>query len=340
MPAVFVDGVFVPAGAVSRNASAQVTLGTTFPNGIIFYTTDHSIPDFNSRLYNGPFELHRSATVRALAYDANFAQHWESDPIQIDLVPAYEVRVTTQGGGSVTISPGNGPYLSNTIVTLTAKPAAGWTFLQWLGAPLPKMPSASVVGDHPINVEAVFGTSLFTANSGAGAILVQPIAPVYPYDSTATLTASPQTGNYFVLWGNAASDTNSSLRFRITNANPTVSALFGAVSSGQYTLTVIPDGNGQVAVNPRGNRYANTQTVTVTPLPDSGQSFLGWTGDASGASNPLSVPMTQHKTLTAHFSKRPTVRAVDLGGFLSPGKLVAGSKWKRALTSWIGRHQA
>lgn len=49
-------------------------------------------------------------------------------------------------------------------------------------------------------------------------------------------------------------------------------------------------------------------TVTLTATPNPGRSFVGWSGDASGSTNPLTVVMDQHKTIFANFDS-PT--AVD-----------------------------
>lgn len=71
--------------------------------------------------------------------------------------------------------------------------------------------------------------------------------------------------------------------------------------------TVIANGNGQVTVNPQANRYPTGTNVTLTALPAGSQSFLNWSGDASGTNNPLVVTMNQSRVITAHFSKRPTL---------------------------------
>jgi hypothetical protein len=240
---------------------------TTFPNGTIFFTTDGSSPDFTSRFYNGPVTFRHPVTIRALAYDANFVQNWETDPVEVNILPTYKLTATSRGGGSIAVSP-PGPYLSNTTVTVSAAPAPGWTFLQWLGDVNSSSPTNALVMDHDSSVEAVFGTSLGTSVSGSGSILMGAVAPFYPFGYVATLAAVPQPGNYFALWGNAASGTNNPLRFTITNANPTVSCLFGSLSAGQVALIVVPDGEGQVTTAPRGNRFNNGQIVTLSAAPE------------------------------------------------------------------------
>lgn len=53
------------------------------------------------------------------------------------------------------------------------------------------------------------------------------------------------------------------------------------------------------------NRYGNGTNVTLTAVPEAGQSFVSWSGSATGTANPLVVTMTQSKVITANFIKRP-----------------------------------
>jgi hypothetical protein len=152
---------------------------------------------------------------------------------------------------------------------------------------------------------------------GSGSVVRSPAAARHPYGSVVRFTAVPAAGNYFALWGNAASGTNNPLHFTVTNANPTVTAVFAALAGNQRALTVLADGFGEVSASPRGNRFGNGTNVTLTALPGAGQSFLGWGGDASGAANPLTVTMTASKVITAQFTKRPRLEILDCGGRVS-----------------------
>ncbi|HWX23245.1 MAG TPA: pre-peptidase C-terminal domain-containing protein [Candidatus Binatia bacterium] len=68
--------------------------------------------------------------------------------------------------------------------------------------------------------------------------------------------------------------------------------------------------NGTVNRNPFGTLTTNIppkvwytlgQPVQLTATPSAGYSFLGWSGDASGTANPLSVTMNGHSNITAIF---------------------------------------
>ena len=84
-----------------------------------------------------------------------------------------------------------------------------------------------------------------------------------------------------------------------------MSAAFAALNAGQYALTVLADGFGTVTNTPRGSRFNSGASVTLTALPDAGQQFLSWSGDASGTNNPLTMAMTASKVITAQFTRRP-----------------------------------
>ena len=63
-----------------------------------------------------------------------------------------------------------------------------------------------------------------------------------------------------------------------------------------------PIGPGTVAVNPPANTYATGASVTITATPTTNHTFVGWSGSASGTSNPLNVQLNQSETIYANFS--------------------------------------
>jgi hypothetical protein len=331
MPAILVDGQFVLTGAVTRPGLVQIEMLTTFPNGTVLYSLDGSEPSFSSSLYIVPFAVRRTVTVRAVAWDANFGNSWEADPVQVIIEPTYALNASTAGGGTVTSAPSSVSYLNNTMVTLVATPDPGWAFLQWLGDASGSSATTSVLMTRIKCVEAVFGTGLSTTTAGGGAVAVQPSAALYPYGTAVRLTGVPQTGNAFALWGNAVSGTNNPLNFTVTSANRTVSAAFAPLSAGQYSLALLADGFGMVTNRPRGNRFGTSTSVTLTAAPDAGQQFLGWSGDVSGTQNPLTVVMNAGKVITAQFTKRPQLTP------LLCGSAANGEEIKLLLTGEFGQ---
>ena len=299
---------------------AVIDLDSTFAGGSIFYTLDGSTPSFLSAFYSGPITLEWSATVRAITYSADFSQSWEAPPIHFTIIPIYALNLISPGGGAVTADPPAGPYVSNTIVTLTPQPSNGWTFLEWRGDASGTNPTVALTMNREKTVQAIFGTTLGTTVAGNGSVAVYPALALYPYGTIARLTAIPQSGNYFGVWGNAGSGNTNPLYFAVTGANPGISSLFAALGANQHALTVIPDGFGRVTISPRANVYATGSSVSLNATPDPAQEFLGWSGDATSTVNPLPISMNASRTITATFTRKPALSVSPLlDGFFEDG---------------------
>lgn len=231
---------------------------------------------------------------------------------------AAEVLALYQSQGSVVTNSPNGSYNATNTVTIQAVPWPGWSFLYWLGDAAGTNPVTSVAMSADRTVQAVFGTTLSTSVAGSGQIVLSPASGLYPYGTTVRLTGLPQAGSYFGFWGNAARGNVNPLYFDVTNSAQTVSAIFGSVPAGDGSLTVLVNGSGTVTANPQQNLFSLGSGVTLTARPQPGASFQGWTGDASGAQNPLNLAMTQNRVVTANFTSGAAVSFGPVGG-MTPG---------------------
>ncbi len=71
-----------------------------------------------------------------------------------------------------------------------------------------------------------------------------------------------------------------------------------------YSLNRRANGQGTVSVSPGpdyGSQYCSGTQVTLTANPYPGWTFTGWSGDASGSTNPVTITMNGNKTVTATF---------------------------------------
>jgi hypothetical protein len=309
-PIILVDGVDVGGGTVNRTNTSQITMSSSFePNANIYYTLDGSAPSYLGIPYHGAFQLGTTATIRALAYDSAYLSSAEAPPITVQITPLYPLTATTPGGGSLSFSPapysGGNLFVSNTLVTITATPSNGWSFLGWLGDASGSSPVVALSMNRGMAVGALFGTTVGPNVLGAGQIQFSPQVPVYPFGATVGLTSIPQPGNYFINWAGALSGSINPNVLVMASASPVVTALFGPLAVGQYALTVLPQGAGSVAVSPYTNRYSSGTVVTLTAVPSAGQSFIGWSGDAIGSQNPLGMTMDRSKVITASFTQHP-----------------------------------
>ena len=76
--------------------------------------------------------------------------------------------------------------------------------------------------------------------------------------------------------------------------------------SAALTVNTAGSGSGAVTLDPPGGVYPLGRVVTLTANADIGSSFAGWSGDASGTTNPLTITMSANKTVTATFALLPT----------------------------------
>jgi hypothetical protein len=293
----------------SLSNSVTIQMQNAYSNGFIFYTLDGSTPTIFSAMYSAPFVVSTNCVIRTLGFSPDFFESALADPITLFFLPLYSITATTAGGGTISLNPTNGFYVSNTIVTLQANPSPGWTFLQWLDDASGTNSSTPLLVTRNMFVRAIFGTTLNTtaAPAGSGLLVLNPSAGLYPYGTVVSISALPQPANFFAFWGNAANGGANPLLFPVTNANPIVSSLFTGLGANQASLAVVPVGRGSVSVSPPGNAYSLGQMVNVTASPQSGQSFLGWSGDATGPQNPLSVSMTQSKIIYGNFTRNGTL---------------------------------
>lgn len=121
--------------------------------------------------------------------------------------------------------------------------------------------------------------------------------------------------NYANVWSNTLPvRINGNLYFRYVGQFPwshlEVSGSGGSTSSptapAQYTLTMAVNGNGSTNVAVGPHDYTSGTTVSVTATPASGTRFTGWSGSASGSTNPVTITMDGNKSLTANFTATTT----------------------------------
>src|SRR5262249_30099188 len=149
-------------------------------------------------------------------------------------------------------------------------------------------------------------TATFTINSytlavttvGSGTVAKSPNQPSYTHGSTVALTATPATGWSFTGWSGDAAGSANPLTVTM-DANKAITATFTINS---YTLAATTVGSGTVPKTPNQPSYPHGSSVALTATPATGWSFTGWSGDAAGTANPLTVTMDANKAITATFT--------------------------------------
>ena len=213
-------------------------------------------------------------------------------------IKTYALTVSATNG-SVAKSPDQESYDSNAVVLLTATPATGYTFTGWTGDASGTTNPISVTMSGAKSVTATFAINMYalTVNATNGTVAKSPDAATYAHGISVELTATPATGYTFTGWSGAATGTANPVSVTM-DAAKTVTATFAIKT---YALTVSAT-NGSVAKSPDQESYDSNAVVQLTATPATGYTFTGWTGDASGTTNPISVTMSGAKSVTATFA--------------------------------------
>ncbi|TGE24819.1 PKD domain-containing protein [Hymenobacter aquaticus] len=274
----------------------------------------------------------------------------------------YVLTTATVGSGTVTKNPNAASYASGTVVSLTATPAAGYTFSGWSGdatgttnplsvtmsanksitATFTAIPAGQSVTSYTLvnadtdtdiqpltagatlnlatlptrnlNVRAntnpaTVGSVVFALSGAQTRSQTEGVAP-YALFSDANADYNPWTpavGSYSLTArpysaasGGGTAGTALTISFSVTDAT----------APGPFTLTTSVVGSGSVTKNPNAASYASGTVVSLTATPAAGQQFSGWSGDASGTTNPLSVTMSANKSITATFTAIPAGQSV------------------------------
>ncbi len=151
---------------------------------------------------------------------------------------------------------------------------------------------------------------------GSGTVDPAPGSYDYAEGSIVELTATADPGWTFTGWsGDAAGSTNP---LSVTmDGNKSITATF---TQDTYTLSVVAAGSGSVSKNPDQPNYNSGTMVQLTATADPGWTFTGWSGDAAGSTNPLSVTMSSNKNITATFTQNTYTLSVVASGSGSVSK--------------------
>jgi hypothetical protein len=280
----------IATGTAFAVAPATVTLLGGYPGGYFFYTLDGSVPTSSSTYYAGPITLTNSAVIRMLTMSADFTTTAEGDPVAVQVIPTYSLQTSITGNGTLGTNPASGPYISNSIVTLTATAALHWAFDHWTGDATGSQNPLNVTMNGPRSVQAVFVQSAFpltlTTPGGGGVTAngqVIATATYYPAGSIVSIAATTNNGWSFLGWQGSASGPNNPLNV-VMNQTNNIQTIFGTVAA---TNAV---GGGIVLSIPNPIPYGTAQTVSA--VPDPGNYFVTWMGNVSGTNAPIRIAVT------------------------------------------------
>lgn len=190
----------------------------------------------------------------------------------------YQIDYSVDGSGTVNNST-SGTIIRayNGNVALTAVPATGYHFVKWIEngtTDLTEPATLSFPATKDRTLKAVFEIDTFKVNVTASSAEHGTVggSGTYNYFSTATVTATPNTGYHFVNWtdeNGTEVSTSASYSFEVDGAR-NLTANF-AINS--YSVEATAGDHGSVSGSGTYNHFS---TCNLVATPDKGYHFAGW----------------------------------------------------------------
>lgn len=233
-------------------------------------------------------------------FDINMSDNKTVTATFVEIVKKYTLTTNSIGSGSVSRNPDKPEYTTGETVQLTANPIAGWTFTDWGGDLTGNISPQSITMDGDKTITAAFIQNNYTITSdniGHGTVLRNPDKPSYHYGDTVQFTAVPAMGWAFTGWSGNFTGSQNPLSVSI-DGDVSVTAAF---SQNAYVVTISTVGNGSIIRNPDQASYNFGTQVELTAEPDDGWSFVGWSGNITGTTNPQSITVGSEISIIATF---------------------------------------
>jgi len=234
-------------------------------------------------------------------------------------VPLYNLTMAVNGGGTTNPS-GTTSHSCGDVVNVSATANASWRFVNWtttnmseIGDPNANSTTVRMDEDKTVTANFVRLYNLTMNVTGSGNVTISGAMPAsYPNSTTwdngtgVNITAIPDPCWDFVNWTGNVADPNSASTNVTVDANKTVTANFAQVN---YTLNINVTVGGNVTINgttptsyPNSTSWVNCTVVPLTATPDANYTFVNWTGDLTGSTNPTNITVDGNKTVTANFA--------------------------------------
>ncbi len=191
-----------------------------------FYTygekvTLEAIPDayYTFHYWSGDLTGSENPTTITIDKDKN---------ITATFIQLYTLTVNIKGSGFVIKNPDQTGYPEGSVVTLTAVPAAGWSFAGWSGDLSGSANPANITMTSDKMINATFTQDEYTLTVNVtvgGSVTKTPDQPSYTYGTVVWLTANPEPGYAFSHWTGDISGNKNPEYINMTG-NKVVAAVF------------------------------------------------------------------------------------------------------------------
>jgi hypothetical protein len=252
----------------------------------------------------------------------------------------YTINYTINGSGDVeeeVIQP-KGQYIVGTVVRLTPVPDTGWEFEEWSGwdGEVDEENRIVITVDGEVSVSVTFGRMDFPLTvsiEGEGEveqeILSSPKTTDYPFETVVQLTSKPDDGWVFFGWGGELSGNGNPETIEV-NEGKDVTSTFKSIDE---LLTIEISGQGTVKIQQKSfEDNPSRRSVTLTPTPKNGWSFVGWSGDVESTEEVIELTINKQTNITVVFNRINVIQTYTIAHSFGTTNVNNGDPYPGSLT--------
>ena len=290
--------------------STPSQLTGTYPAGTVIELL--AVPDSGYAFTGWTGDIENVANVKSASTTITL----KSDCTLIaNFVQTYILTIRSKGGSILKPGESTHAYPAGSVVEVSAKPDAGYQFVNWTGDiatmadPRSATTTITIKNNCTITANFVYICKL-KINSAAGGWVIKPGEGefTYPEGTNLEVQAVPDSGYVFGGWvcdSNVLSDP-AAASTKITLVKDTVLTPKFIKTYKIYTLTIKAGAGGSVVQPGEGSFTCKEGTaIDLEAVPEEGYGFLSWTGDIATIDSPTSasttIIMKNNYTITANF---------------------------------------
>ncbi len=285
-------------------------------------------------------------TIQVYAVDAGGNNSY-TNSTTINYVLSAPLQLLTTGLGAISPNYSNALLAVGQPYTITAMPAAGFTFANWTGSVTGSKPALTFTMASNLVLTANFvdvtRPSLTVTNLVSSQRVSNSVFTVKGVASDNWQLARVQYQINGAGWNTAIGASNWSANVTLIPGNNTFQA-YAVDTTGNASLTnstiinyvvsaplqLLTTGLGTISPNYSNALLAVGQSYTITATPGVGFVFTNWTGSVTGSKPALTFTMASNLVLTANFVDvtRPVLTVTNL---------VSGQRWSNSVFTVKGR---
>ncbi len=230
----------------------------------------------------------------------------------------YSLMYYAGSHGSLSGNTSQSVYYSGSGTAVTAVPSPGYHFVQWSDGVMADQRTDSNV-TRSLSVTAEFAANSYTLTYTAGpngTIIGTSPQTVNHGKNGTSVTADPAEGYDFVRWNDAS--TQNPRQDKNVTGDISVTAEFSVKA---YRVTIQSAAGGDLSGTTQQAVAHGGDVASVTAIPGDGYHFTGWTGDHTGAENPLDITnVTSDMQIYANFE----INTYNVVFFATTGGSISG----------------